>query len=182
MELPVQSNRSLPTLLRRLASVVAFAIVLSAPTCPPWYARIHPGPVASSEESAFLKQPHSITQSVTRTSLIRPQGSAQGPSTEPVLAPFFGNLTTVTSAPADNVGLLRQPDCSLTYYDFGLSSSLAAIDLTSNSQISGYEKTIHSNAFLTTTPDVFAGGCVDNTVGSEAEKFLGLGTDRKSVV
>jgi len=179
MDVYLRSNRSVVKFIRNVAGVLACVVVLSAPSCYPWYSRIHPSPSEESDKSAFLKQPHSITRLRTQTSIIRPEGSPSGPSA-PALAPFFGNLSVVSSAPADSVGLLRQSDCSLTYYDFGLSSTLSTVDLTPGTQIPNYERTIHSNAFLTTTADVFAGGCVDDTLGSESQPFLSIGIGKNN--
>jgi Bacterial Ig-like domain (group 3)/FG-GAP-like repeat len=175
MSAPVRRSLSLSKLVAHLVFVLGCFLLLSASGCPPWWSRVHHVPPGTTADSEVLNQPHSLTQFLTRTSIIRPAGSAPGSPSEPALAPFFGNLTAVISAPADSVGLLRQPDCSLTYYDFGLSASLSAIDLTNNSQVPNYEKTIHSNAFLTATPDVFSAGCVDNTLGVESQRVLGLG-------
>lgn len=119
---------------------------------------------------------HSLNQHRARVSLAPSGAASSNPPATPVLAPFFGNLTVVQSAAADSVALLRQADCSLTYFDFGFSVTNTAVDLSGNSQISAYEKTIHNNAFLNTSPDL-AGSCSDNNVGiaSQASINLGLG-------
>ena len=57
-------------------------------------------------------------------------------------------------------GLQRQADCSLTYFDFSYASDSASVTVTPNAQIPHYEKTLHDNAFLRTTPDQFLAGCM----------------------
>jgi len=87
------------------------------------------------------------------------------------MAPFVGNLTAVQVPAADAVALQRQADCSLTLSNYsynGFSSTL-------NAQITGYEKTLHTNSGLTTTPDQFPNGCVDSTVGLGSRYTVYLG-------
>jgi hypothetical protein len=121
---------------------------------------------------------HSISQHRAAISRMPRSDGSANPLSEQFLAPFFGNLTVVSSAPADNVALLRQPDCSLTYEDFTFSPTATIIDFTINSQTPGYEKTIHNNAFLSTIPDVFPQGCVDNTLGTSSLPVISLGVGK----
>jgi hypothetical protein len=71
--------------------------------------------------------------------------------------------------------LQRQADCSLTYGNYALSGTSTAPVTTVSSLIPNYERTIHANAFLTTTPDQFPHGCTAVTQGanSAAEIYLG---------
>ncbi len=86
----------------------------------------------------------------------------------------------------------RQANCSLTNADYQISfnSSQTGFVITPTDFLSSYEKTLHANAFLTTTPDVFPNGCIDNQLGVEssplsiagpykpgAEMLATLGTD-----
>jgi hypothetical protein len=96
-------------------------------------------------------------------------------------------LRQTTAAPADPsaaalpaliVGLQRQTDCSLTYFDFSYGANSTAVTVTPNTQVPHYEKTLHDNALLGTTPDLFSEGCVDANKGTASRPFLFLGTDR----
>jgi Bacterial Ig-like domain (group 3)/FG-GAP-like repeat len=166
-------GRLLAVALQSLAIILASIGLCACPVSPPWDARVHPAPSNSSSTKTVTRLPHAVTKHWTATSILA-DTSASNPS-EPVIAPFFGNLTAITSLPSDDVGLARQPDCSLTYFDFGASGTPASVSFNINSQIPAYEKTIHNNAFLTTTPDVFAAGCIDNDLGVEPQTDLNLG-------
>jgi hypothetical protein len=87
------------------------------------------------------------------------------------LAAFYGNLTAVVVPAADAVALQRQNDCSLTLSNYSYNGFTASL----NSQVTDYEKTLHANAFLTSTPDVFANGCVDSNLGVGAQETVYLG-------
>jgi hypothetical protein len=102
---------------------------------------------------------------------------AADPAPVPTLAPFFGNLTVVAAAPNNGVTLQRQANCSLLYSNFQYSASTTEVTATIDSQTPAYEKILHDNAFLTTTPYLFPNGCVDHTLGvlSGAAVFLGPG-------
>jgi hypothetical protein len=96
------------------------------------------------------------------------------------IAPFFGNLTVVTQPPTAAVDsydiVWRQANCSLSFanYTIGLSAQ-NQFEITPAEYLPGYEKTIHNNAFLTTTPDIFANGCIDNKLGIESSFFVVAG-------
>ena len=88
-------------------------------------------------------------------------------------------LQSTNSVPPPLVGgLQRQADCSLTYFDFSYSANPASVTVTPNSQIPHYEKTLHDNAFLNTTPDQFPAGCADANRGIASRPFLFLGTGK----
>jgi Bacterial Ig-like domain (group 3)/FG-GAP-like repeat len=91
------------------------------------------------------------------------------------VAPFFGNLSVVPAPVADGLALQRQADCSLTYASFSYMQSPTSVTATVDSQVPGYEKTIHSNAFLTTTPDLFPNGCADAKQGITSQLSISLG-------
>jgi hypothetical protein len=96
----------------------------------------------------------------------------------PQLTPVLANLNGLSLPPALVGGLQRQADCSLTYFDFSYASSPTTVTVTPNSQIAHYEKTLHDDASLTTTPDQFATGCVDPHQGITSRPFLFLGTGK----
>jgi len=97
---------------------------------------------------------------------------------QPQLAPISGHLSGLSIPPALLGGLQRQSDCSLTYFDFSYASSSTTVAVTPHSQIPHYEKTLHDNALLSTTPDRFLTGCVDPDQGITSRPFLFLGTGK----
>jgi hypothetical protein len=111
-----------------------------------------------------------------RTSFaVRPFAGSTSPTNTQV-APFFGNLTIVTQPPtaaADSYYILqRQANCSLTFRDFTIALNSSTFEITPTLTINGYETTLHSNAFLTTTPDAFPKGCTDSAAGTESRPFV----------
>lgn len=99
-------------------------------------------------------------------------------------SPEAGLLSASSAPPALIGGLQRQADCSLTYFDFSYAANPATVTVTPNSQIPHYEKTLHDEAFLSTTPDQFPAGCMDPNRGitSRPFLFLGLGKDGRELV
>ncbi len=93
-------------------------------------------------------------------------------------SPGAGLQSTNSVPPALVGGLQRQADCSLTYFDFSYSSNSTTVTATPNSQIPHYEKTLHDEAFLSTTPDQFSAGCIDANQGITSRPFLFLGTGK----
>ena len=108
--------------------------------------------------------------------------SSQAAPAAPNLFPFLGNLTTLNAAAPQAVALKRQADCSLLFaaFDYTLNSTTA--DFTVNTMIPNYEQTLHDNAFLTTTPDVFAKGCVDVNVGYGPRVTTNLGLTKNGQI
>ncbi len=118
-------------------------------------------------------QPHSAHKRAASAQLI----PATGPTVTSSVAPFLGNLSLIQSA-NQFVTLQRQADCSLTYGSYAVSGAAPGpFTVTSHSQVASYEKTIHANAFLTTTPDVFPNGCTGSNAGltSQYVPFMGMG-------
>jgi predicted secreted protein len=130
-------------------------------------------PVSPTEPDSQRVHPHAATH-------FRPFGTFSTLK-NPEIAPFFGNLSAVTLAPTaaanDAFVLARQDDCSLTFLEFGiaLNGSQTSLVVTPDAQIPHYEKTMQSNAFLTTTPDVFPKGCVDSPVGNTSRLLAAFG-------
>ena len=95
-------------------------------------------------------------------------------------ADFQGNFTTIQVPSGQALVLFRQPDCSLslgagTYYvDSGKYSQ--------SSLVGNYERTLHSEAGLTTTPDVFAKPCSQRPVaGLNATPMVFVGNTTKGI-
>jgi VCBS repeat protein len=81
-------------------------------------------------------------------------------------------------------GLQRQGDCSMTYFGFSYAASSATVSISPNSEIPRFEKTLHDEASLNTTPDRFLTGCEDSSRGvtSRPFLFLGLGKNGRELV
>ena len=130
------------------------------------------GVLSGTGSRSSMGKVHSLNKHFAAINRPFPEGTVN--PTSPSLAPFFGN-SVVSSATADNVALQRQPNCSLTYADVGFSATSSAISLDLNSQIPAYEKILHNAASLSTTPDVFPNGCVDNSLGSTSQPLIYMG-------
>src|SRR5882757_425739 len=94
---------------------------------------------------------------------------------QPISANFTGNFTTIKAPSGQMFVLARQPDCSLTYITATYTPGNSSITYTQTGYTLNYEKTLHTQAGLTTTPDVFTGGCVDPTtgIGSRPAVYVG---------
>jgi hypothetical protein len=75
-------------------------------------------------------------------------------------ASFLGNFTAITEPSQTYFMMLRNTDCSLVQFvgSSSLSGSANVASYTTN-----YERTLHQLASLTTTPDVYARGCVNSS-------------------
>ena len=97
--------------------------------------------------------------------------------TQTGIADFFGNFTTITTSSGAALALGRESNCSLT-----LATGTYSIEpfmYTQTELTSNYELVLHSEAQLTTTPDVFASGCAIQPpagFGSRPAVFVGLTT------
>jgi Bacterial Ig-like domain (group 3)/FG-GAP-like repeat/FG-GAP repeat len=123
-------------------------------------------------------QAHSGRQTRQAQAKRRPSSRSFGSSnagTALNVAPFFGNLSVVPALAGESVSLYRQTDCSLTYSSFTYTQSPTLLTATVDQQIPQYEKTIHNNAFLTTTPDLFPNGCADANQGITSQLSISLG-------
>jgi hypothetical protein len=94
-------------------------------------------------------------------------------------ADFVGNLTTI-SVPAGAFSIFRKPNCSLS-----LAAGNYVIDPFSYTQTelaANYERVLHAEAQLKTTPDVFASGCaIQPTAGFGSEPGIFVGTTTTGV-
>ena len=92
------------------------------------------------------------------------------------IANFQGNHTTITATGNQLVSLAREPNCSLTLATGTYSEQTGSTDALTGTIADNYELVLHSEAGLTTTPDVFASGCVPPTAGFGAEQEVFVGT------
>jgi hypothetical protein len=133
------------------------------------------GCTSSNVVSARMRRNMAHSPRQTRNGVSpRPFGSSNA-GTALNVAPFFGNLSVVLAPAGNGVALQRQTDCSLTYSSFTYTQSPTSVTATVDSQVPQYEKTIHNNAFLTTTPDIFPNGCVDANQGITSQLSIALG-------
>ncbi len=113
---------------------------------------------------------------------VHPEVTAQLSSLPQLL--FTGNVTTLVPAfgstpqNINGVGLMRQPNCSLTEYFLGSYNSAASTFAVAGTK-ANYQNTLHTNAGLKTTPNLFLHGCSDSTLGiaSHAAVYLGTTSD-----
>jgi len=96
-------------------------------------------------------------------------------------ANFQGNYTTITAPGNQLVSLALEPDCSLTLAAGTYSEQTGNSDALTGTIANNYELVLHSEAGLTTTPDVFASGCVPPTTGFGAEQEVFVGTTTSGV-
>ena len=93
----------------------------------------------------------------------------------PAIAPFIGNQTIIRNTSGNFIGLQRQSDCSLSLYE----GSYTYLSPTGSGQVAQttahFEQVLHGEAGLTTTPDVFAGGCTQSTFGTGSRRAGYLG-------
>ncbi len=97
------------------------------------------------------------------------------------IANFQGNHTTITASGNQLVSLVREPNCSLTLATGTYSEQTGSSDALSGTVADNYEQVLHSEAGLTTTPDVFTSGCVPPTTGFGAEQEVFVGTTTSGV-
>jgi hypothetical protein len=134
--------------------------------------------------SPFAKQPGPGAHLRVRNNVKLKGLSTPSSAPNPEIAPFLGNLSVVIpafSSPSnDFFELQRQADCSLTYLEFAATENAnqTAAIVTPVSQTAHYEKKIHSNAFLSTTPDTFAKGCAYNNAGNTSRLLADLGAGK----
>ena len=105
-------------------------------------------------------------QHVVRVSRRKLRQRASSAAAAPTIAPFVGNQTILLNSTGDFLGLQRQSDCSLTLYDGNYSYINPTVSLQFMQTTPHYEQVLHSQAGLTTTPNVFAGGCAEGPATS----------------
>jgi hypothetical protein len=95
-------------------------------------------------------------------------------------ASFAGNFTTIQAPPGQALALYRLANCSLT-----LAEGTYYIDsgtYTQTLSTPNYERVLHSEAQLTTTPDVFASGCImQPNTGTDSAPGVFVGTTTTGV-
>jgi len=97
------------------------------------------------------------------------------PSGQAPVAPFFGNMTAITSPGGTDVGLVRQTNCSLNMGWASYTVSLPSTTYIIPAPTTNYDQVLHSEAGLTTTGGMWPEGCVDATVGVPSRTIVPLG-------
>ena len=130
----------------------------------------------------------SLTQIATRLGKFLAAPAASGAPTP--LANFVGNLTGIgmdggSAAPMGGLLYLqRQNDCSLlrksASYDIVLSGPVFT-SFQNSATTAHYENVLHSAAQLATRPDLFAGGCADQTLGIGSREGVYLGNTSQNL-
>ena len=90
------------------------------------------------------------------------------------IAKFQGNLTAITAPPGQALVLPREPDCSLSLFT-GTISYTQNFNYSSTGFFADYERTLHTNAGLTSTPDTFSAGCSSPTTGFGTRRGVYVG-------
>ena len=108
----------------------------------------------------FFAVPH-ITESggTARPRFTGTDGSQTG------IASFAGNFTGITEPSGSYFAMARMPDCSLALLTGTATNSGSSGMATGTSATTNYERVLHQLAGLTTTPDAYAKGCKDPTIG-----------------
>jgi hypothetical protein len=94
-------------------------------------------------------------------------------------ADFLGNFTTITTSSGSALALGRESDCTLTLATGSYTITGSTLNYTQTNLIPDYERVLHTEAQLTTTPDVFSTGCaIEPTTGfgSRPGVFVGMTT------
>jgi hypothetical protein len=95
------------------------------------------------------------------------------------MASFLGNFTGITQASGNYFIMMRTADCSLDQFT-GSATFTGSFSFTGYT--TNYERILHQSASLTTTPDIFAHGCVDNSVGVSSRAAVALPRKANSTV
>ena len=115
-----------------------------------------------------------VSHGAARPTITGSDGSQTG------TASFLGDYSAIGGSPQYYPAMIREVDCSLA---LGALRYLSTSPPTTTS-ISHYELVLHRLAQLTTTPDVFAKGCVDPRTGisSAPGVFVGITTQGVAVI
>jgi hypothetical protein len=108
---------------------------------------------------------------------VKPRFTGTG-GTQTGIADFAGNFTTI-STDTGALALGRNADCTLTLAEGTYSYTGTSISYAQTVLVSDYEHTLHTEAQLTTTPDVFASGCAHDPsagIGSQPGLLVGMTT------
>lgn len=112
-----------------------------------------------------LKQSDFSLTEMARRLLKFVMGSATTSSSQPPLALFLGNTTVIASPSGTLVGLMREPNCTLTMGWASYTLNLPSVTYEIPAPTANYNQALHSEAGLKTTGGVWPNGCVDSNLG-----------------
>ncbi len=95
-------------------------------------------------------------------------------------ASFLGNMTVIAGS-ANGIALDRLPDCSLRLWNVTYTFSSASNYTYSATNTPHYEQTLHTEAGLKTTPDVFSGGCSAPVVNISTRPVVYVGQTKNGI-
>jgi hypothetical protein len=113
---------------------------------------------------------------VTNTAAALAQSSPQDKHRTSGSARSLGSPSTVVP---NAIGLLRQPDCSVTEYFLNSSLTTSSSSVQIQSTIPNFQDQLHKNQGLTTTPDKWPNGC-KAVPGASASPAIYLGSTQSS--
>ena len=128
--------------------------------------------------AASFLEPQSPAQTANRHQKSGHQGALADPlltgsdGSQTGIAKFQGNLTAISAPSGQALVLAREPDCSLSLFTGAISSSP---HFTSTGFFADYERTLHTNAGLTSTPDTFSAGCGSAATGLGSRRGVYVG-------
>jgi hypothetical protein len=96
-------------------------------------------------------------------------------SSEPPLAPFLGNLTTIQVPNGAILGMERETNCTLTLGWASYMLSLPTVTYDIPTLTYDYDQILHSEAGLTTTGGNWPAGCGDPTTGISSRAIVPMG-------
>jgi hypothetical protein len=131
-----------------------------------------------------LVSPLADRQSFGQTATPHVKSGHQGALAEPLLtgsdgsqtgiAKFQGNLTAITAPSGQALVLSREPDCSLSLFT-GTVALTSQLTYTSTGFFADYDRVLHTNAGLSSTPGTFTGGCVPPSNGLSSHRGVYVG-------
>jgi hypothetical protein len=146
--------------------------------------KAHPKPGQSDEsaQAASIREASRVAKTIERVSdreFARRMGMQANPTSTQTVAPFYGNQTVVGTSD-DSFMLVRQTDCSLTLGEFNGDYSNGTTTITVTNTTPNYEKVIHDDALLSTTPGAFPHGCGSTQQGAASANFAYLGQEKNN--
>jgi hypothetical protein len=131
-----------------------------------------------------LVSPLADRRSLAQTATPHVKPGHQGALAEPLLtgsdgsqtgvAKFQGNLTAISAPSGQGLVLSRQPDCSLSLFT-GTIALTPNFSYSSTGFFADYDRVLHSNAGLASTPGVFSSGCSSPTTGLGSRRGVYVG-------
>jgi hypothetical protein len=100
---------------------------------------------------------------------------ASSSASQPPLAPFFGNLTSISTPNDDFLDLYRQSNCSLTMEWQSVTPGFPSVSYSFVGSAANYDQVLHSQALLKTSGGNWPAGCGDPVVGISTLTSIPMG-------